>query len=690
MPGIRKQAHENHAWKTFGGFVLLYVVLGYAGRSRLADGAAFTLVWPAGGIAVLWFLVRGARPLSLDTAVLAASVLGVSFATGAPWDQGLVLVVTNVLQTLLAVTLLRRWCSQLWGCGGEGALDSTGVLVRYVAAVVLATGGGAVVGAAAFGMISGHVDGLSGLLWFGRNLGSVLTLTTLGLLLGHRYSTPAPRAPLVGTSALSGFELAAGIVLTVSLFCLAFVFEDLPLTFPLIASTAWVALRFPTLLSAAHSMAIGAATLALTLLGHGPFAQVDHLELGALIAQFYVMTIVVTALALSTSRDEREALALELRRTQSAALYEARLRDTIIASMNEGLVVMDETGQVLVLNDAASEMVGRGESLTRGASLFGIGATHPDGSPLPAHERPSLRALRGETVHDMEVLVELPGGASRILCLSAMPLPPDVLTGRARALMLARDTTDEHAHRQELSAFAGVVAHDLRNPLAAIDGWTEMIADELDGGDLRPETAREFVSRVRAASLRMRELIRDLLAHATSGSRDLNLARVDVSAVVSEVVLARHADEMVTCGSIPKVEADPILVRQVLDNLIGNALKYVAPDEPARIAVTGSLSPSDLVTIRITDNGIGLPAGEHDKIFDEFHRAHYRDYEGSGLGLSICRRIITRHGGTIVARDNPEGRGTVFEFTLPVAVASAATAQGEAAQRIAPSVQRSA
>jgi PAS domain S-box-containing protein len=667
MPGIRKQPRATNALGTLVGFALLYVALGLAGRSAISDGTTFALIWPAGGVAVLWFLVRDVRPLSVDTLVLAACVLGVNVVTRAPFDIGLVLIVTNILQTLLAAALVRRWCPRLWGCGGDRALDSPRILVRYVAAAVLATAAGALVGTLASAVIRGDLDAMGGLLWFGRNLGSVLTLTTLGLLLGQRLSTPTSRTPLVGVGAASGLELAAGVLLTLSLFGLAFVFDDLPLTFPLIASTAWVALRFPTLLSAVHSMSIGAATVALTLVDRGPFAGVDNPELGALIAQFYVMTIVLTALALSTSRDEREALALELRRTQSVAVYESRLRDAIIGSMAEGLVVMDETGEVLVRNDAAGEIAGRAETLVQGASLYGLGATHPDGSPLLDQERPSMRALRGETVHDMEVVVVLPSGSSRILAVSAMPLPPDVLTGRARALMLARDTTDEHAHRQELSAFAGVVAHDLRNPLAAIDGWTEMIADELDAGELQPELAREFVTRVRSASQRMHGLIGDLLAHATSGSRDLDLARVDVGALVAEVVAARHAGDHVTWGHIPTVEADPVLVRQVLDNLLGNALKYVDADREPRIAVTGSNSAHQLVTIRVTDNGVGLPAGEHEKIFDEFHRAHHRDYEGSGLGLSICRRIVTRHGGTIVASDNPDGRGSVFEFTLPVA-----------------------
>jgi PAS domain S-box-containing protein len=669
MPGsVTRPGVTATPW-TAAAFALVYVVLGFAGRATAMEGQTFALVWPAGGLAVLWFLVRGARVWGLDTLLLALGVLAVNWATGAPLGISVLLVGTNLLQTLLGVWLLRRWCPRLWGCGGDRPLDSPRVFARYLAAAVLATGAGAVLGASAVGVVRGQGDAVGGLLWFGRNLCSVLTLTTLGLILGQRAGSPRPRPRLVPAGLLGRLELVAAWLLSGAAYAVAVVFDDLPIAFPLLATTAWIALRFPTLLGAAHALVVGVATVLLTVMDLGPFAAVDNRELGGLLAQVYVATIVVTALVLSTGRDEREALTAELRRTRSQALYEASLRDAIIGSMTEGLVVLDETGEVLVVNRAAAEMLGR-RGARVGDSLFGVGATHPDGSPLQASERPSSRAMDGETVHDMEVLVPLPDGSPRVLAVSAIPLPRDDLNGRARALMLARDTTAEHARREELAAFAGVVAHDLRNPLAAIDGWTEMIAEELDGGDLPPELAREFVSRVRSASRRMRELIRDLLAHATSSSRAIVPSRVDLTALVAEVVGARHAEGQVRCGRLPVVAGDPVLVRQVVDNLLGNALKYVPPGTEPRVEVSGRLT-GDLVTVSVCDNGVGVPPGEHERIFEEFHRAHHRDFEGSGLGLAICRRIITRHGGTIVARDNPAGRGAVFEFTLPAYVAAA-------------------
>ena len=641
-------------------FALLYVVLGLVGRSTTIEGTPFGLVWPAGGVAVLWFLVRGARALSVDTAVLVVASFVVNWVTGASPGISAVLVATNVLQTLLAVTLLRRWCPRLWGCGGDEALDSPRVLARYLAATSLATAAGALLGMTAFAVIEGNLHVMGGVLWFGRNLCSVLTVTTLGLLLGQRFADGRSRRAAADTGGGDRLELLAAVAFTTGMYALAFAFEELPLAFPLLGPAMWFALRFPTVVGAWHSALVGAATVALTLGGVGPFAHVESPELGALLAQFFVMAIVVTTLALSTGRDERDALGFELRRTEAEAVYEASVRDAIIGSMAEGLLVADDAGELLVSNQAARDLLGAPSA--RG-TLAAIPAQRVDGTPLRDAERPLARALRGESVRDLELRTAGDAG-HRILAVSAVPLPRDLRRDRARALVLSRDVTSEHAHREELSAFAGVVAHDLRNPLAAIDGWTEMFSDELQAGELDPDLAHEFVSRVRSSSSRMHALIGDLLDHATSDARALDPTRVDVAAMVAEVAAARHAEGAISCGPVPAVVADPVLLRQVVDNLLGNALKYVAPGEEPKIEVTGE-AKDGLVVVSVADHGVGLPAGEHERIFDEFHRAHFRDYEGSGLGLSICRRIISRHGGTIVARDNPAGRGTVFEFTLP-------------------------
>src|SRR4029077_7243425 len=124
---------------------------------------------------------------------------------------------------------------------------------------------------------------------------------------------------------------------------------------------------------------------------------------------------------------------------------------------------------------------------------------------------------------------------------------------------------------------------------------------------------------------------------------------------------------------LPPVQADPVLLRQLLDNLIGNAIKYTAAGTTPALTITAHRD-GPMIEIRIVDNGIGIPEGQHDAIFGNFHRAHPSEgYQGTGLGLAICRRIVERHHGTIVAPDNPGG-GTCFIFTVPAALPALAPA----------------
>ena len=663
MPGDRKTPRAIVGPGATVGFAGGLVVLAFATDATDYTGAGFATALPAGGIAVLWFLLRGVRLISPELLLLPAALFAANLVLGSEPALAAALAGAVLVQTLLVVVLLRRWCPELWGCGGDRPLERPRALARFTAAMVLGTAVGAVLAVVGWTAVTGSAVDLGGVLWFGRTLCSALTIVALGLLVGQRVSSEPPRPPLLGAARLP--ELLLALVFTAGMYVLAFWYEDLPLAFPLLAATVWFGMRFSTLLTAALSFVTGIATLVLTLRDIGPFAAVERADVGYLLAAFYVATIVVTGLGLSTGRDEREALTAELRRTQSEAEYQASVRSAVIGSMNEGLFVIDEGGAILLQNPAAAEILGVTQAEMTPESIAGISGRWADGTPMAEADRPALRALAGETVRDVELLVSLDGLPDRVVSVSAIPLPRELSGGSAQALVLFRDATVEHARREDLAAFAGVVAHDLRNPLAAIDGWTEMIADELDSGGLDAQLAREFVSRVRSSSRRMRELIRDLLAHATSSARNLDVSRVDIAELAAEVASARHAESNVTISAMPLALADPVLVRQVLDNLIGNALKYVAPGVEPRIVVRGCAHPPGFVSVQVVDNGIGIPPGEHEQIFDEFHRAHYRDYEGSGLGLSIVRRIVTRHDGTITALANPDGPGSIFEFTLP-------------------------
>jgi diguanylate cyclase (GGDEF)-like protein len=300
------------------------------------------------------------------------------------------------------------------------------------------------------------------------------------------------------------------------------------------------------------------------------------------------------------------------------------------------------------------------------------GLFHPDGQPLQPEDMPYRQALAGIAVRNMDVLVRNPGlPDGRILSVSAVALPD--AGGERLAVSIFHDVTAERRHRNELASFAGVVAHDLQNPLATVEGWSELLAETIGESE-----QTDAVNRIRRAAARMRNMINDLLEYTTARDAALAPTMIDLGDLVNDIAIARidqaqsHDTPIPTfaIGELGPVYGDPVLIRQVLENLLGNAIKYTAPGTAPHTAVDTEVL-GDLVTVTIDDNGIGIPAGQHEVVFDDFHRAHRAaGYAGTGLGLGICKRIVERHGGTIRATENPAGTGTRIMLELPAGPAA--------------------
>jgi signal transduction histidine kinase len=238
----------------------------------------------------------------------------------------------------------------------------------------------------------------------------------------------------------------------------------------------------------------------------------------------------------------------------------------------------------------------------------------------------------------------------------------------------------------ELETFAGVVSHDLKSPLTTIAGYVQLLT-HLDPGHRFSAEYDEFLAKLGEGVGAMSTLIDDLLAFATAPQAQLRLAEVDLDALVREVVaartdLVRHNGAGrplpdIRVDALPAVFADRSMLRQVIDNLVGNAIKYTSPGAPAFVRVTAEVDPSGWAHIEVVDRGIGIPDGKHDAVFASFNRAHWdAGYPGNGLGLTICRLIVERHGGVIGARPNPGG-GTRFWLTLPAAEVTAVASPGQ-------------
>ncbi len=240
---------------------------------------------------------------------------------------------------------------------------------------------------------------------------------------------------------------------------------------------------------------------------------------------------------------------------------------------------------------------------------------------------------------------------------------------RRRNAELEASVADLNRSVTELRTFARDVSHDLKAPLAGICGYAQLL-EHLDLGFPRPAEYDEFVAEINQCTIRMYQLIDDVLAYAAVNDSRLHLAPIDLSALVDDLVadaadLVRPAPQ-VTHGPLPAVQGDHGMLRRLMENLIGNALKYVPHGEAARVHVSALPIDRNLVRIEVTDRGIGIPDGQHEAIFEDLHRAHPDAYPGNGLGLPICRRIVRRLGGEIGADPQFRGGARIW-LTLPLA-----------------------
>ena len=238
-------------------------------------------------------------------------------------------------------------------------------------------------------------------------------------------------------------------------------------------------------------------------------------------------------------------------------------------------------------------------------------------------------------------------------------------------LKLAKQSQELERSNAELEQFAYTASHDLQEPLRKIQAF----------GDYLMESQREvlgddalYLERMQDAACRMRQLIQDLLNYSRVGSKGGAFVSVDLSVDLSRLAQEVAADLEVRTeetggrlelSALPTIEADPTQMRQLLQNLLGNALKFSRPDTPPVVKVWGE-EQGEHVTLFVQDNGIGFDQKYAERVFAMFQRLHGRSaYEGTGMGLAIVRKIVERHQGEVSVQSE-EGVGTTFTITLPV------------------------
>ena len=284
-----------------------------------------------------------------------------------------------------------------------------------------------------------------------------------------------------------------------------------------------------------------------------------------------------------------------------------------------------------------------------------------DGFETPVEESVS-------TIHDR---ADQPAGAVIVI--------RDVSAARSIQRQLRVVSDELERSNRELQDFATIASHDLQEPLRKIRAFGDRLAEHSAG--VLDEEASDYLRRMTNAAGRMQTLIKDLLEYSQVTLRPEPARPVDLSVVVSEVLgdleeRIRLSGGAVHVGPLPTIQGSPFQMRQLFQNLIANALKFhpdgVSPevhlDVVARGDLRGSKGRADRVPvweISVRDNGIGFEAKHAERIFAPFQRLHGRQaYEGTGMGLAICRRIAAQHGGTITAHSKP-GAGATFVITLP-------------------------
>jgi light-regulated signal transduction histidine kinase (bacteriophytochrome) len=220
----------------------------------------------------------------------------------------------------------------------------------------------------------------------------------------------------------------------------------------------------------------------------------------------------------------------------------------------------------------------------------------------------------------------------------------------------------------ELQDFAAIASHDLQEPLRKVLAFGDHLREHC--GDNLDELGRDFLGRMQNAARRMSVLIEALLQYSRVTTRAQPFQRVDLTQVMFEVLVdmeerIAQTHAKVAIMPLPNVIADPMQMRQLLQNLVANAIKFQRPGTAPHLEIGGRTTDQGWCEISVRDTGIGFDEKYLDRIFRPFQRLHGRsEYEGSGMGLAICRKVVARHGGTITAHSRP-GEGSTFVVTLP-------------------------
>ncbi len=371
----------------------------------------------------------------------------------------------------------------------------------------------------------------------------------------------------------------------------------------------------------------------------------------------------------------------ERRRHEILRLEQHKLLEAVLGQAPDAIVVYDTEGKLLFLNQAARAL-GLEEHARSGegfAAFDSICLAEKKPGNRQSSQQKFRDVLAGKDVCPFEAQVRRRGGAVDLL-VSAAPLHSQDgrIIGATAVLsdVTALKTMEEQLRRRaaelervnlELEEFTYVSSHDLKEPLRTIVNYIQIL--QADYGNRLDGEAGQIMAGVVGAAGRMRRLIGDLLMYSRAGKEKRRTSSADLKPVLDQVLLnlrgtMEKLGARVESGDLPAVHADSTELSQLFQNLIANSLKYRG-EEPPKIRIWFEPHDDGMVLIGLRDNGIGIAARHHQRIFRAFQRLHGRGrYEGTGIGLAICKKVVEGYGGRIWVESTP-GSGSTFYFTLP-------------------------
>ncbi|HEX7468097.1 MAG TPA: PAS domain S-box protein [Methanobacterium sp.] len=413
----------------------------------------------------------------------------------------------------------------------------------------------------------------------------------------------------------------------------------------------------------------------------------------------------------------------ERKKAEEEIEFEKKRLETILETNPSAVIIVEADGKISYINKRAKHLYGvniTGLDLTE--AIAKVRSKRIDGSEYAVGEGPSARALKGEVVRNEEMILEQPGGTVISILGSAAPIFNlegkviaavvifDDITERKREeerkqemleteqqlteeltatneelqaiteelrtsneeLLMARNHLAELVSKlktsnKELEQFAHVASHDLQEPLRMVTSFTQLLERRYKGQ--LDEDADDYIGFIVEGAQRMKDLIDDLLIFSRLNTEKRKLEPILMEVALDDVLFnlkssIEENNAIITYDPLPTIIGDISQIRQLFQNLLSNAIKFHG-DEPSEIHISAQNLEKEWL-FSVSDNGIGINHNHQKQIFNIFKRLHTRkDYEGTGIGLAICKRIVERHGGRIWV-ESEEGKGSSFFFTIPI------------------------